>query len=261
MPNPHTAAEAEHDRMARNRASASRPIMRHVEPASPLARPAFGELVLRAAIETATSVRDAKRNAYHAAPRSSRRAAARDFRQATAVLTAAQRHLADYLRETPHHRDLEAHAEIEKVARTDSWRRRTKLDSMLRADEIDIAQWLAGAQYRADREVGEMGARNGDGGGAGGSGCPTQVALDAIRRLRMARARLNSGCLTVLMDGLADDLPWGEIAKSMGSVGAWSALTERPADDADGVWREATRLMRGLTAEALNRLTGAKNST
>ncbi len=105
-----------------------------------------------------------------------------------------------------------------------------------------------------------MGARNGDGDGAGGSGCPTQVALDAIRRLRMARTRLNSKRLTVLMDGLADDLPWGEIAKSMGSVAAWSALTGRPADDADGVWREATRLMRGLTVEALNRLTGAKNS-
>ena len=254
IPDPRIAeAEAEHERLARNRASEQRPVMRGVVELGETDRPAFRLLVLHTAVQTATAARDARRDAYRDAPKTARKAAARDFRQAVAVLTAAQRALADHLRETPHNRAIEAHLEVERLASTDTWRRRTKLDGMLKTGQIDTAMWIAGAQYRADREVGEMGARDGvAGSGGGGSGCPTQVALDAVGRLRAAREKLRSVRLVILMDCLADDLPWSDTARRMAPESAWGAATG--ATDPDAIRNEARRWLPGLAVEALTRL-------
>ena len=95
------------------------------------------------------------------------------------------------------------------------WRVRTRLDRLLADGHITASEWQAGDHYRSDYEHGELGASMSEPGmprGGSGSGCPTASRLDALNRLRHARAKLQA-VEVVVMDMLAQDQSWSAVMR------------------------------------------------
>lgn len=117
----------------------------------------------------------------------------------------------------PQPTDFARHHDVAHPSRTGSqvWRVRTRLDGLLKAGDILNSEWLAGSQYRQDYEVGELGGRLQREGPSSGTGCPLTARLDAVRRLRLARAHIG-WVETQAMNALADDLSWEAAGRLQG---------------------------------------------
>ena len=125
------------------------------------------------------------------------------------------------------------------------YRVRTRLDSLLAAQEITAAEWMAGDLYRRDYETAEMGgASAGYGEAGGGDGCPATARLNAVTRLVRARAAL-SATERVAADGVALDL-------------AWPALGARLSCGKDRARAEAVAALRDLAGHYRLHATGGR---
>ncbi|GAC1333111.1 MAG: hypothetical protein NVSMB20_05360 [Bradyrhizobium sp.] len=155
---------------------------------------------------------------------------------------------------SPHATALERHHDVEKPGKASAvWRVKTRIDGLLAGGHITAGEWTAGDAYRRDYEMGECGANGREPGMiSGGDGCPAQHQLDALARLRAARAILSPEETLAADLIVAQDAAWAELARQL-----WPAPPDLPAEALLAHAQQATMRARRLVQYALANLADA----